>query len=112
MIVSCDDYMSGQTGEIDRTMHAYLHIAIPLGISLIEMERCITDLIAHDLIEADPGFDRLIRLTPRGVTASEAFATREIVASDMRETVVEWHGFAVPHDIYAHLAAASERMAD
>ena len=31
-------------GRIDRTMHAYLHIAIPLGLPLPEMVRCINDL--------------------------------------------------------------------
>jgi len=50
-------------GRTDRTLHAYLHIAKPLGLTVAEMQVTVGDLIAHGLVEVDPGFDRLIRLT-------------------------------------------------
>ncbi len=99
-------------GRIDRTVHAYLHIAIPLLLPRGEMERCINDLIALGLIEADPGFAHLIRLTPRGITACEEIGTVESAVFDPRENTVEWHGFAVPRDMYADLATAQERATD
>jgi hypothetical protein len=54
-------------GRTDRTLHAYLHVAKPLALSLAEVRMRIEILIDAGLIEADPGFDRLIRLTPAGV---------------------------------------------
>jgi hypothetical protein len=56
-------------GRADRTVHAYLHVAKPLALSLAEMRMRVETLIDAGLIEADPGFDRLIRLTPVGVSA-------------------------------------------
>jgi hypothetical protein len=54
-------------GRTDHTVHAYLHVAKPLALSLAEMRMRVDTLIDAGLIEADPGFDRLIRLTPAGV---------------------------------------------
>lgn len=56
-------------GRVDCTLHAYLHVAKPLALSLPEMRMRVETLIDAGLFEADPGFDRLIRLTPSGVAA-------------------------------------------
>jgi hypothetical protein len=56
-------------GRVDCTVHAYLHIAKPLALSLAEMQMRVETLIDAGLIEADPEFDRLIRLTPSGIAA-------------------------------------------
>jgi hypothetical protein len=51
---------------IDRTVHSYLHVAKPLALSMVEMQASTGALIEGGMIEADPGYDRLIRLTPVG----------------------------------------------
>lgn len=86
-------------GRVDRTVHAYLHVAIPLGISLTEMERCVNDLVALGLIEANPGFERLVRLTPLGVAACKEIGMAEITLADSREETTEWHGFIIPRNL-------------
>lgn len=94
-------------GRTDRTVHAYLHVAIPHEISLAEMRAAVAALADAGLVEVDPGFDRLIRLTPAGVAACQGVGTADRAAPAAREPVVTWHGFAVPREMYAGLAAAA-----
>ncbi len=94
-------------GRIDRTMHCRLHIALPLGLSVAETERCVHDLIALGWIEADPGFDRLIRLTPLGVAAEEELALHRTPPDAPEERIRTWRGFAVPSEMYGQLAEAA-----
>ncbi len=56
-------------GRIDRTLHAHLHVARRLGLSLAETQACVHALVGEGLIEADAMFDSLIWLTPKGVAA-------------------------------------------
>jgi hypothetical protein len=67
-------------GRVDRTVHAYLHVAKPLALSLAEMRMRVETLIDAGLIEADPGFDRLIRLTPVAAAAcARLFAVDAVI---------------------------------
>ncbi len=67
-------------GRTDRTLHAYLHIARPLALSLAETRACLAALVGAELIEADPEFDRLIRLTPVGAATCARRDAGETVA--------------------------------
>lgn len=89
-------------GRVDRTVHAYRHIAIPLGLSLAEMQECVAALIDRGLVEVDPELDRLIRLTPMGVSVHEQ-RSAGVTAADLSDAIVYWRGFAVPSDMYVHL---------
>ncbi len=91
-------------GRIDRTLHAHRHIGHPLGLSPAEMERSTHDLIALGLIEADPGFDRLIRLTPAGVAAGAEACAILTATGDREEQPMVWRGFAVSSAMYEELA--------
>jgi len=70
-------------GRIDRTFHAYLHIAKPLALSEREARHHLDLLLDKGLIEADPGFDRLIRLTPAGVGACACAGTADVAVREV-----------------------------
>ncbi len=67
-------------GRIDRTMHSYLHVAKPLALSMVEMQASANALIEEGMIEADPGYNRLIRLTPLGATVCCCMHVVETIA--------------------------------
>jgi hypothetical protein len=68
-------------GRIDRTVHSYLHVAKPLAYSIIQMQANADALIAEGMIEADPGYNRLIRLTPFGVAVYQRTHVGDAVGS-------------------------------
>ena len=88
----------GRGGRIDKRAK-YRHLAE------LVVERHASSLLSRAL-------DHLIRLTPRGIAAYAEIGTADVAGSDPRENTVEWHGFAVPRDMYADLATAQERAAE
>ncbi len=67
-------------GRIDRTVHSYLHVAKPLAFSMVEMQASANALIEEGMIEADLGYNRLIRLTPRGAAVCRRTHVVETIA--------------------------------
>lgn len=67
-------------GRIDRTVHSFLHVAKPLAFSMVEMQASADTLCEEGMIEADPGYDRLIRLTPRGAAVCRRTHIVEMIA--------------------------------
>jgi hypothetical protein len=94
-------------GRTDRTIHAYLHIAKPLALSLAEMRMRVETLIDAGLIEADPGFDRLIRLTPVGVATCARQVAVDAVVSASPSLVAPVPSFVISPEMSAACAADS-----
>jgi hypothetical protein len=69
-------------GRSDRTVHAHLHIAMPLHLSEKEVQSSITLLVREGSIATDPMFDRLIFLTPTGIAACELRTIADTAAHD------------------------------
>jgi hypothetical protein len=94
-------------GRADRTVHAYLHVAKPLALSLAEMRMRVETLIHTGLIEADPGFDRLIRLTPVGVSTCARLVAVDAVLPASPSPVVPVPSFIISPEMGASCIADS-----
>jgi hypothetical protein len=92
-------------GRIDRTLHAYLHIAKPLRLSLTETQACVHALVEDGLIEADAMFDSLIWLTPKGVAVCRRCLATDAVVADNPSTTEPLGSLVAPYGVPAQFAA-------
>jgi hypothetical protein len=95
-------------GRCDRTVHAYRHVAKPLHLSEMEARSAMSALVRDGLIEADSMFDRLIWLTPTGITACEQRQPTDTIMHEMA-TSDTYVPLMALRGVYADIDAAADR---